>query len=87
MVTIMQFSILGRKMNEKKNQDKMIKVILMDNKLTIEDLLKPMEEIAVKNEEESVSIKELYRTAEEELDKVREKERKCRKRRRKRRRK
>lgn len=65
----------------------MIKVILMDNKLTIEDLLKPMEEIAVKNEEESVSIKELYRTAEEELDKVREKERKCRKRRRKRRRK
>lgn len=71
----------------KKNQDKMIKVILMDNKLTIEDLLKPMEEIAVKNEEESVSIKELYRTAEEELDKVREKERKCRKRRRKRRRK
>lgn len=59
----------------------------MDNKLTIEDLLKPMEEIAVKNEEESVSIKELYRTAEEELDKVREKERKCRKRRRKRRRK
>ena len=55
----------------------------MDNKLTIEDLLKPMEEIAVKNEEESVSIKELYRTAEEELDKVREKERKCRKRRRK----
>lgn len=40
----------------------------MDNKLTIEDLLKPMEEIAVKNEEESVSIKELYRTAEEKMD-------------------